>query len=221
MRQLKTLLAVVGGATILVLAGNTVALATTGHSLILGHSNSADTYTGITRTTSGSVLKLTTKSSTNAPLTVNGKGKIANLNADLVDGYDSSTMRNRTYTYTVPVIAASTGFSATVPLPAGAYTFGYSAFFPTSGTTGNANCQVRKAHASTNTFYGLAEFLETATANPAVSGSGEVTVSSGDTITFECFTATNFTSNPNIPIQIQFTSTGLAANTTLTPGPLP
>lgn len=221
MRHLKTTLAVLGGVTVLVLAGNSVALATTGHSLILGHSNSADTYTGIIRTTSGSVLKLTSQSSTNSPLTVNGQGKVVHLNADLVDGYDSSTMRNRTYAYTVPVIAASTGFAATVPLAPGSYTFGYSAFFPTAGTTGNANCQVRRAHASTNTFYGLAEFLETASANPAVSGSGEVTVSSGDTITFECFTATNFTSNPNIPIQIEFTSTTLAANTTLTPGPLP
>jgi hypothetical protein len=70
MRTLKTALTVIGAVTVLVLAGNTVALATTGHALILGKGNSANRITALTRTTSGSALKVTTKSTANAPLTV-------------------------------------------------------------------------------------------------------------------------------------------------------
>src|SRR5690349_15216722 len=82
MRHLKTLLTVLGAVTILVLAGNTVALATTGHAFILGKANSANKQTQLTRTTSGPALKVTTKSTANPPFAVNGHGKVAHLNAD-------------------------------------------------------------------------------------------------------------------------------------------
>jgi hypothetical protein len=90
MRHLKTFLTVLGAVTVLVLAGNTVALATTGHSFILGKSNSANKLTSLSRTTSGPALKVTTKRSSNPPFQVNGKGKVTNLNADMIDGKDSS-----------------------------------------------------------------------------------------------------------------------------------
>ena len=88
--KVSTLLTVIGAVTVLVLASNTVALATTGHSFILGKANSANKITSLTRTTAGPALKVVTKSSANPPLTVNGKGKVANLNADLLDGLSSS-----------------------------------------------------------------------------------------------------------------------------------
>ena len=91
MRHFKSVLAVLGAATILVLAGNTIVTAATGSNLLLGKSNSAGANTSITRTTSGSVLSLKSKSSTNAPLTVNGRGKVTNLNADKLDGKDSTS----------------------------------------------------------------------------------------------------------------------------------
>ncbi|MFL6171945.1 MAG: hypothetical protein ACJ716_03530 [Marmoricola sp.] len=221
MRHLKTVLAVLGATAVLVLAANTVALATTGHSLLLGSSNSASTITALTRTTSGTALKVTTHSASNAPLAVNGKGKVTNLNADLLDGYDSSTMRNRTYAFTVPVSAGISGFAATAPLPVGSYTFGYSAFLNTTGTAGTSSCQVRLVHGSANTFFGISENTENAANNPALSATGELTVHTGDGVTFECFAPTNFTSFQTIPIQIAFTSTTLAASSTISPGPLP
>src|SRR4051794_40614179 len=89
--KLLSLLTVIGAATVLVLAANTVALATTGKALIAGGTNSASKVTTISRTTSGSALQLKTSSSTAAPLTVNGKGKVANLNADTVDGLEGGT----------------------------------------------------------------------------------------------------------------------------------
>ena len=90
MRSLKTLLTVVGAVTVLVLASNTLALAATGHALILGKKNTANKMTKLKRTTAGPALKLKTTSSSATPLKVNGRGKVANLNADLLDGKDST-----------------------------------------------------------------------------------------------------------------------------------
>jgi hypothetical protein len=90
MHYLKTTLAAIGAASVLVLAANTVAIAANGHGFLLGQSNSASKITTLTRTTSGPALQVKTKSSSNAPFTVNGKGKVTNLNADRLDGIDSS-----------------------------------------------------------------------------------------------------------------------------------
>lgn len=90
MRYLKTTLTVIGAVTVLVLAGNTVALATTGHALLLGKSNTANTITSISRTTAGTALAVKTKTSLSPPLKVNGVGKVTNLNADRVDGKNAA-----------------------------------------------------------------------------------------------------------------------------------
>jgi hypothetical protein len=90
MRSFKTILTVVGAVTVLVLAANTVAYAATGGKFILGKTNKANKVSTLKRTTNGSALNLITKSSSNAPLSTNGKGKVANLNADMLDGKDST-----------------------------------------------------------------------------------------------------------------------------------
>ena len=90
MRSLKTLLTVIGAVTVLVLASNTLALAATGHALILGKKNTANKITKLNRTTAGPALKIKTTSSSAAPLKVNGAGKVTNLNADSVDGKSAS-----------------------------------------------------------------------------------------------------------------------------------
>lgn len=74
----------------LVLTLDATAYAATGSSLVLGRINSAGTTTTLTMTGTGSALRLLTASSTAAPLITNGTGRVANLNADRVDGYDAS-----------------------------------------------------------------------------------------------------------------------------------
>jgi len=51
MRHLKTTLAVLGAVTVLALAGDTIALGTTGHAFILGKVNKANAVTTLKRTT--------------------------------------------------------------------------------------------------------------------------------------------------------------------------
>ena len=90
MRHLSTVLKAVGLVAVLGIVGNSVSLAATGHGLVLGKSNKAAKATAIQRTTPGPVVALRTKRATDAPFTVNGRGRVANLNADTVDGLDSS-----------------------------------------------------------------------------------------------------------------------------------
>jgi hypothetical protein len=90
MQKLKTFLTVIGAVTVLVLAANSAVYAATGGKFILGKTNKAAKVSTLKRTTSGSALNLVTRSSSNAPLTTNGKGKVTNLNSDSLDGHDSS-----------------------------------------------------------------------------------------------------------------------------------
>ena len=128
MRSLKTLFTVIGAVTVLVLAANTVAYAATGGKFILGKTNKAGAVSTLKRTTGGSALKLTTTSSSAAPLVVNGKGKVANLNADMLDGHDSSFFATGGYstgfTDSNPVTMTSAGENhllMSVAVPAGRY----------------------------------------------------------------------------------------------------
>jgi hypothetical protein len=100
--KLSSLLTVIGAVTVLVLAGNTVALAATGHSFILGHVNYTRQQTTLVRSTGGTALRVATKYAVNPPFSVNGHGRVANLNADLLDGLDSTALngvRAKVYRY--------------------------------------------------------------------------------------------------------------------------
>src|SRR5881409_1949916 len=110
-----TLLTVVGALTVLVLAGNTVALATTGKAILAGKINTSTKMTSITRTTPGTGLQVKTKSSANSPFAVNGKGKVTNLNADRLDGLDSSVLGTRAYVFTGAQFAATSDLTYTLP----------------------------------------------------------------------------------------------------------
>jgi len=129
MRSLKTVLSVIGAVTVLVLAANTVGYAATGGTFFLGRTNKASRQTTLERTTSGPALRLVTRSSANAPLSTNGTGKVVHLNADRVDGLDSSALKTRTYRYTIPAQTAMASFTVGFPtLPAGTYLASYDLF---------------------------------------------------------------------------------------------
>jgi hypothetical protein len=86
---------VIGAALILVLGFDYVTFAATGSSLIIGHLNRAGHTTTIQNTGAGPALSLKTKSGASAPFAVNGKGKVTNLNADRLDGLDSTQLQRR------------------------------------------------------------------------------------------------------------------------------
>jgi len=135
--RLTTLLTVIGAVTILVLAGNTVALAATGKGFLLGKTNTTSKATTLKRTAPGVALTVTTKKATDAPFKVNGTGKVANLNADKIDGLDATTFATRSRPYLVrkSITTPTSSFFLDAPaaLPPGYYLATYSMVLARSG----------------------------------------------------------------------------------------
>ena len=209
MRNLKTTLAVLGAVTILLLAGNTVAQATTGHSFLLGSSNSANAVTSLTRTTSGTALKVTTKYSSNTPFVVNGKGKVANLQADKVDGYEGSQMLNKVYVYTKAVAVGTPASAFTLTLhnvPAGKYVFNSDGFIYVSSMTTEKGCVLTVPSTGRDVY-------EWFRSGPGVfimpNGSGYVVVPTTQDLTYRCYdnsgTDVTWNSYSGQPLQLIFT----------------
>lgn len=208
MNKLKSFLTVVGAVTVLVLAANTVAYAATGGKFLLGMTNKANKASTLKRTTSGPALNLVTKPSGTAPLTVNSNGKVANLNADLLDGLDASQLSNRSYVFTKDVTTPTTLVNVAVPVPPGTYTFGYSAFM--SGATNTAvGCELFNHHpGASDVVVGTTGFNSgSAAPGPGVSGAGVVSTASGDVLHLWCTTGAPFTTQPGLPIQLVMTPT--------------
>jgi hypothetical protein len=209
MQKLKTFLTVFGAVTVLVLAANTVAYAATGGKFILGHVNKANKQTTLKRTTSGSALGLVTKSSSNAPLVTNGRGKVANLNADMVDGLDSTALKNNVRVFTVSIPAASpvTDITKELPLAAGTYSISWSGFF-VGAEGGFVNCYLR-SHSplptDTTLFYTADSGFDAGTSIPSLSATGLVTQSATSLNQFVCSATNAFNTTTVEPIQIVVT----------------
>jgi len=208
MQKLKTFLTVIGAVTILVLAANSAVYAATGGKFILGKTNKAGAVSTLKRTHSGAALNIVTKSSSNAPMTVNGKGKVTNLNADSVDGLDSSALRTSTYSWTSTVTADDFA-DIHIPLPVGSYVVGYDAYMPGGGTdTGEAGCYFYKDHTGIDTtYFGETRAPTKVTIIPSFSGSAFINVATGDSLNLYCFAPANFTTDSSEPIHIYATRT--------------
>lgn len=89
--------------------GTGIADAATGGTLILGRGNT-ETTTAVLTNTKGTPLSLRAPSG-KAPLSVNTKVKVPNLNADLLDGLDSTQLQRR-LAHTIVVSPASTAVAS-------------------------------------------------------------------------------------------------------------
>lgn len=216
MRHLKTTLAVLGAATILVLAGNTIAMAATGKAFILGKTNYANKATTVKRTTNGQALKVLTKRSVDAPLVVNGRGKVGNLNADMVDGIDSTALKNnvRVFQGVIPGAAPVTNYTKNLPLPAGTYTVSWSAFL-SGAANGFVNCYVRTKNAVNSTLnYTADNGFNAGAGSPSLSATGLVTVGTGRSVEFHCASTNPVSTIALEPIQIIVTKVDSVISTT-------
>lgn len=211
MRHLKTLLAVLGATTVLVLAANTVAIAANGHGFLLGQNNSASKITTLTRTTSGTALQVKTKSSSNAPFAVNGSGKVTHLNADLLDGYNSSALRPASYSWTRSITVATGSTTLPLVLPPGTYIIGYDAYMQSGAAPGgSAGCYFYTTDPIlSNRFYGESYNSPAASGSVGASGTSIVTIVSGDSLDLYCHASANFTTNAHEPIHVYATRTNV------------
>jgi len=193
--RLMSLLTVIGAVTVLALAANTVALATTGKALIAGTTNTSSKITTLSRTTSGVPLKIASKSTANAPLAVNGKGKVVNLNADRVDGLTSSSLQTRVRSYTLPDFYGAQ-FSLALPdLAPGVYFANY--------TLRAIGSDVVCFFSYAKTGYGLMSYGNQKASTGIVNGSGIIDTRGGNTATFNCYSSEDFELSGNIDPKAQ------------------
>lgn len=219
MRHLKTALTVIGAVAVLVLAANTVALAATGNALILGKTNSAHQQTVVKRTTIGPPVRLVAKNPGAAPFTTNARGRIVNLNADKVDGLDSTALRTRSYMFTATYTDAQT-VSVVLPVPAGNYLVSYSAPADNLNLNGGNECFIRQGTQSTATLItGRSSFQhQVGDMIAAHSGSGAVTKTASNQISVYCGSENDgFSASAPSPMQIVVTPTTVISRKTLTP----
>lgn len=217
MRTFRTALTVLVAAAVLVTCTDYAAFAATGKSLILGRVNKASKPTTVARTTSGPALQLLTTSSAAPPLAVNGRGKVANLNADSLDGYDASALRSSTYVFTKAVPTPQTYIDQPVTLPPGTYQVGYSAYLYGGGKDG----QIAACYLSYNGTLNLAENRFATQTGQAVglTGTGIVTISAGDDLRLECSAPNSWTTRSDQPIQVYATRTNVVGSGALRTAP--
>jgi hypothetical protein len=203
-RILKSTLTVLGAVVVLLLAGNTIALAATGKALIAGKTTKAAKVTGLTRTTNGPALAVRTKRTTDAPLVVNGRGRVTNLNADTVDGLDSSALRPRSYVWTRDITSSDESMAMNVELPVGSYVLGYSVFPKGTFADGDSiTCYLStRTDSSAVQYVGEQRSSQVAGHRPAVSGSGVLTVGSGQYLRLSCDASVPFTTFDAQPVQL-------------------
>lgn len=201
---------VLGAVTVLLLAGNTLAYAATGKALILGGSNQAGKQTSLTRTTTGAVLNLRTKSSANAPLTTNARGKVTNLNADRLDGLDASALRTQSRVFTSSFGHAKKA-SLTLPVANGSYLVSYSVYAETeSDAPISVTCWILEDRAG-----GVGDVrvgsdtadLAVTHIDHAVSGSGLVTKTADAVIKVSCEAPDGEFRTGQVPTQVVVTPT--------------
>lgn len=218
MRHLRTILGVIGAAAVLVLAANTVSMAATGQPFLLGKTNFAGAVTTVERTTTGPAFKITNDNTSSAPIVTNGTGKVDNLNADKVDGIDSSAMQNLSYTWR-DEFTDTTSVSYTVPLATGSYLINYSSFLQGAGV-GSIDCLVKEIN-GLNTRYTARVALNNdhtgSNLYPAVSASGLVTKNPGTVIKVECYASTQFHTYESEPFEIVATKTTRIGPSSITP----
>lgn len=212
MHHLKTALTVLGALTVLLLAGHTVAYAATGKPLLLGSSNAAGKQTTLTRTTTGPVLGLRTRSGASAPFATNGRGKVANLNADRLDGLDASALRTRSRVFTSSFDHAGWA-TISLPLPTGSYLVSYSVYArPEADVPVSVSCAVVEDRAGgINDVRVASDATDLATphVDHAVSGSGLVTRTADATIKLECDAPDGEFKTGQVPVQVVVTPTTL------------
>lgn len=180
-QRLRTGLAVLGAAALLVAGVDAAGYAATGDSLLLGRTNKTSKVTTVQNTAKGPALTLRTRSSA-PPLTVTSSRLVQRLNADQVDGLSAEQL-SPTIRQGVLVPAGATivgGRYRSFGLAAGPYRI--SMFGTLTGAAGESwSCVIAdlvKVQAGDKSGYLLADFGD---GSGSVSATSTVTVPAGRT----------------------------------------
>lgn len=186
MRKLKTLVSALVVALVVITCVDYAASAATGHAFILGQINKANKITTLNRTTSGPAVKLHTTSSAAAPMVVNGHGRVANLNADTVDGLQATSLQTRSTIYRIPSEVGVGSFTMSFTgLPTGLYHISFSVIAKMSVADAKLNCHLVNSDTG---FYELMGYGSTYSDYSTSNASG-IMDTRGSARQFRCFTS--------------------------------
>ena len=177
--------------------------------LVLGSFGTA-TAAGLT---AGKVKKIATKVVTKKAPTLSVASAANAGNAAALNGQPASAYQDNSTVYSITKTVTSGTSTITIPLAAGNYNVGYSAYL--SGGSGSSGCYIYKALGLTTTLL-TADDESGSTSSPAYSAVGYLPVASGETVKLYCFSATTWVTYPNEPIQIIVTPVDTVTTGTLT-----
>jgi hypothetical protein len=165
---------------------NGIAYSATGSGLILGHHNSADRTTSISRTTRGPALALHVKRH-QVPFSVNSKRRVPRLNASLLDGVNAHSLQTRDRQFSLPV-SSTPSSTVTYRLP-GLTPGTYYASFDVVGRMSTAgdllNCVLEQTDATSELLGYGSPFVTYST----TTAGGVVAVATGHPLQLRCFTS--------------------------------
>lgn len=169
---MRSLLATIAAAAVLVGGANVASYAATGKPLVLGKSNAAGSTTVLKNTGRGPALSLTSKRS--APsLAVSSRAKVTRLNADRVDGLEASALQTRAYRYHGYIQGGGTRFDVTLPLAVGAWLVTYDVDISNGGYQSPFECYVYETkNQNTQEVVGRERFITSLNYQLSLSGSG-------------------------------------------------
>ncbi|MBO9521988.1 MAG: hypothetical protein J7518_10670 [Nocardioidaceae bacterium] len=219
--RLKSVLSALGIAVAIVLALDYASFAATGKSAILGKLNKANRVTTFQRTNAGPAVGFNTLAN-QPPFSVNRTTKVARLNADLLDGKDSSAFaaNNQTKVYKFTAATPATGHTFNIPIPGpGTYLLSYSVPMTLGGSTTQSEwgyCEVGQSNAIIFGTYQGSGHASTASAvgtgpsaGPTMGVSATTVINpSGFGVTFNVFC--NASANWTTPPTVSFLGTTLA-----------
>lgn len=197
--RLATAAAVITSAAILVAGFDLATYAATGDSLLLGKINKSGTTTTVNNLGRGPVLNLI-GGKPYPPLKVNSNKKVANFNADLVDGLDSTVLEpgiTRVLMAAKGSTPPSTPEFHRISLPAGIYQVSISGIArnPTQSDSGTITCLLADqetvfANPSNPNYAGLvadqAELANVYGGFALFTGSGLLTLPAGHHVVYAC-----------------------------------
>jgi hypothetical protein len=213
-RVITVLVAVV----LLVGAGDVASYATTGHGLLLGKANSSKKATTIARTTAGPAFGFRSRAGS-PPFSVNSGTRVNGLNADRLDGLDSTSLQTRTRVFEDQG-AQNRGSQEiwATPVSAGSYLVRYTAPLVLSAGTAAAPEPVACAIQSGGASYASTSGVRTGpSAVTFLSGSASITVAPGATPQLFCTTmdATTFALTDGGVVRIELTRIDALTRTTI------
>lgn len=190
-------------AALLVLGFDYATFAATGDSLLLGRANSAGKTTTLQNTGSGPALSLKNKASA-PPLVVSSSKRVVRLNADQLDGLDSTALQTSSIVFSAASVFVSNTTEVDFPLvgvPVGTY------LFASNGIVQHSSSGLQCALFSGTTRLGSVVGADNVTGKYDIGMTTVVKLGTPDNLRVECDggTAANFQTIGSTPVQFSFT----------------